>query len=235
MEQIGRLRGDKGLNPGVGPRLAQLRDDVGVEQPAPQSSTSRTGALIDTRSSSMSRNGESRSAATIAAPVSWRPQAIVVFGRDHHDGVPAMDRDALWLVVAGAADHLAETRLGVLQPPTVIATGRGRSGHIAVLTSGHEPSLSGHTSQNMMGHANHCKHNGDCRIAELGPATCNLVERCPDGGGPGRSGSALLLPAGEGGGGAVGGRLTGRDRVGNRGGAGERLCQLQVDVVRSAS
>ena len=39
--------------------------------------------------------------------------------------------------------------------------------------------------------------DGDCRIAELGPPTRTLVYRCPDGAGPGRSGSALLLPAGE--------------------------------------
>ena len=47
------------------------------------------------------------------------PQAIVVLGRDHHDRVLAMDRNALGLVVAGAANHLAETGLGVLQPPTI--------------------------------------------------------------------------------------------------------------------
>jgi hypothetical protein len=40
--------------------------------------------------------------------------------------------------------------------------------------------------------------DGECRIAELGPGTRTLVYRCPDGAGPGRSGSALLLPAGEG-------------------------------------
>jgi hypothetical protein len=38
----------------------------------------------------------------------------------------------------------------------------------------------------------------ECRIAELAPAARVLVYRCPDGAGPGRSGSALLLPAGEG-------------------------------------
>ena len=38
----------------------------------------------------------------------------------------------------------------------------------------------------------------DCRVAELGAAAHTLVYRCPDGAGPGRSGSALLLPAGEG-------------------------------------
>ena len=50
----------------------------------------------------------------------------------------------------------------------------------------------------MTDHRDRCKGDGDYRIAELGPATCNLVERCPDGAGPGRSGSALLLPAGDG-------------------------------------
>jgi protease YdgD len=38
----------------------------------------------------------------------------------------------------------------------------------------------------------------DCRIAELEAAARTLVYRCPDGAGPGRSGSALLLPAGDG-------------------------------------
>jgi hypothetical protein len=38
----------------------------------------------------------------------------------------------------------------------------------------------------------------DCRIADLPADARSLVYRCPDGAGPGRSGSALLLPAGEG-------------------------------------
>ncbi len=38
----------------------------------------------------------------------------------------------------------------------------------------------------------------DCRIAELPADARLLVYRCPDGAGPGRSGSALLLPAGTG-------------------------------------
>jgi len=40
--------------------------------------------------------------------------------------------------------------------------------------------------------------DGQCRIVELGPATRTLVYRCPEGAGPGRSGSVLMLPAGEG-------------------------------------
>ena len=38
----------------------------------------------------------------------------------------------------------------------------------------------------------------DCRIADLPADARLLVYRCPDGAGPGRSGSALLLPAGTG-------------------------------------
>jgi hypothetical protein len=41
-------------------------------------------------------------------------------------------------------------------------------------------------------------NESDCGIAELPADARSFVYRCPDGAGPGRSGSALLLPAGEG-------------------------------------
>ena len=50
----------------------------------------------------------------------------------------------------------------------------------------------------MANHGDRCKADGGYRIADLPTAARLLVYRCPDGAGPGRSGSALLLPAGEG-------------------------------------
>jgi hypothetical protein len=54
--------------------------------------------------------------------------------------------------------------------------------------SGWQPLLAGFASR---------LSDGECRITELDPAAHILVYRCPDGAGPGRSGSALLLPAGK--------------------------------------
>src|SRR5580704_12642585 len=71
-KQFARLSGDK-LNDGTGRfRSAELRYDVGIEEPAPHSPTSLTLDLMVIRSKSTSAKGDVAKAATISRPAIGR-------------------------------------------------------------------------------------------------------------------------------------------------------------------
>src|SRR4051794_23043888 len=69
VQKVERLRGDKLHHVAIRLRTPKLRQDVGVEQPASHSSTSRTGLRALARSIVTSASGESWSSFTRASPV----------------------------------------------------------------------------------------------------------------------------------------------------------------------
>jgi len=68
IEEIERLRGDKGHDLGLGSRAAELGQNVRIKEPSRHSAASRTGIGPRRDSISMSRWGEAWSASIRAAP-----------------------------------------------------------------------------------------------------------------------------------------------------------------------
>ncbi len=100
---------------GVGLEVAQFREDVGVEQPASHSFTSRTrwpqfGVIEVQLPHTLIRHGAHQSIARARVA-----QAVEFVARHHHDGVFPLHGDPLRSCPTGEADHLAEAGLGVLQ------------------------------------------------------------------------------------------------------------------------
>ena len=117
-QELAGLRGNKLGDPRVWLRLAQFRQDVGVEQPTSHRSTSRTGDLTVSRPKFTSASGDDFRAATISLPETGRCMRSKS-RRLRLDCVIAMQFRTLRGRRTCVAHNFTEASFGVLQTPPV--------------------------------------------------------------------------------------------------------------------